>query len=83
MMKAKYDEDLMNNFISSKFEDEGLEIKLIKNFLKKNRTIEKQKKLNISEKQLFDKIIHKLVNQGFGYETSKKVLYRLISDGNI
>ena len=83
MMKAKYDEDIMNEFISSKFDDEELEIKLIENFLKKNRTIEKQKKLIISEKQLFDKIIYKLVNQGFGFETSKKVLNRIISDGNI
>ena len=39
--------------------------------------------LNISEKQLFDKIIYKLINQGFSYETSRKVLEKMISNGNI
>ena len=79
----KYNDELIRNFLIDKFRDDELEIKLIKNFLKKNKTVEKQKKLNISEKQLFDKIIYKLINQGFSYETSRKVLEKMISNGNI
>ena len=45
-------------------------MKLIKNYLKKSKIIEKQKKLNISEKQLFDNILRKLINQGFNYYES-------------
>ena len=55
---------------------------LIRNYLKRTKLIEKQKKLNISEKQLFDKIIKKLANQGFGYEQSKRILNNIIFDGN-
>ena len=50
--------------------DETLNQTLLINYLNKSNIVEKQKKLNISDKQLFDKILSKLAQQGFEYEDS-------------
>ncbi len=81
--KSEFDNTLVNDFLDSKLKDENLEKTLIKNYLKRSKLYEKQKKLNISDKQLFDKIMYKLSYQGFDYEESKKILSNIISDGNL
>ena len=82
IFKAMFDNILVKNFLEKKLNDKDLESTLIENYLKKSKILEKKKKLNISDKQLFDKIMYKLSYQGFDYEESKKILNKIISDGN-
>ena len=82
ILNYKFQKSLITSYLNSKLNDIDLEQLLIRNYLKKTKLVEKQKKLNISEKQLFDKIIKKLANQGFGYEQSKRILNNIIFDGN-
>ena len=77
-LSAKFDKDKANLFLKKKFEDEKLKQTLLINYLNKSKILEKQKKLNISEKQLFDKILSKLSQQGFEYEDSIKILNKII-----
>ena len=65
-------------FLKKKFEDEKLKQTLLINYLNKSKIVEKQKKLNISDKQLFDKILSKLSQQGFEYEDSIKILNKIM-----
>ena len=77
-LSAKFDRDKVNLFLKKKFEDEKLKQTLLINYLNKSKIVEKQKKLNISDKQLFDKILSKLSQQGFEYEDSIKILNKIM-----
>ena len=77
-LSAKFNRDKANLFLKKKFNDETLNQTLLINYLNKSNIIEKQKKLNISDKQLFDKILSKLVQQGFEYEDSVKILQKIM-----
>ena len=77
-LSAKFDRDKANLFLKKKFKDETLKQTLLLNYLNKSKIVEKQKKLNISDKQLFDKILSKLSQQGFEYEDSIKILNKII-----
>ena len=74
ILNLKFDDELVRNFFHEKLENKDIDEQLILNYLKKNRLIEKQKKLNISEKQVFDKILKKLSYQGFDFDSSKRIL---------
>ena len=78
LLSAKFNRDKANLFLKRKFNDETLNQTLLINYLNKSNIIEKQKKLNISDKQLFDKILSKLSQQGFEYEDSIKILNKII-----
>ena len=75
---AKFDRDKANLFLKKKFMDKTLNQTLLINYLNKSNIIEKQKKLNISDKQLFDKILSKLSQQGFEYEDSINILNKIM-----
>ena len=77
-LSAKFNRDKANLFLKKKFKDETLKQTLLINYLNKSNIVEKQKKLNISDKQLFDKILLKLSQQGFEYEDSIKILNKII-----
>ena len=77
-LSAKFDRDKANLFLKKKFEDEKLKQTLLINYLNKSKILEKQKKLNISDKQLFDKILSKLSQQGFEYEESINILNKIM-----
>ena len=77
-LSAKFDKDKANLFLKKKFEDEKLKQTLLINYLNKSKIVEKQKKLNISDKQLFDKILSKLSQQGFEYEDSINILNKIM-----
>ena len=77
-LSAKFDRDKANLFLKKKFMDETLNQTLLINYLNKSNIVEKQKKLNISDKQLFDKILLKLSQQGFEYEDSIKILNKIM-----
>ena len=77
-LSAKFNRDKANLFLKEKFNDEKLNQTLLMNYLNKSNIIEKQKKLNISDKQLFDKILSKLSQQGFEYEDSIKILNKIM-----
>ena len=81
LKEAKFNNILLSNFLETKFNNQEFSELLIINYLKKSKIIEKQKKLNIPQNQLFDKVLKKLAIQGFDYENSFKILQRLISDG--
>ena len=72
---------MLSNFLETKFNNQEFSELLITNYLKKSKIIEKQKKLNIPQNQLFDKVLKKLAIQGFDYENSFKILQKLISNG--
>jgi SOS response regulatory protein OraA/RecX len=76
---AKFEKDLVNKIINTRMLENDLTQILIENYLKKSKIIEKQKKTDMSDKQLFDKIITKLAKQGFDYYDSKKILTKIIS----
>ena len=78
LLSAKFNRDKANLFLKKKFNDETLNQTLLINYLNKSNIIEKQKKLNISDKQLFDKILSKLSQQGFEYEDSIKILNKIM-----
>ena len=78
LLSAKFNRDKANLFLKKKFEDETLKQTLLINYLNKSKIVEKQKKLNISDKQLFDKILSKLSQQGFEYEDSIKILNKIM-----
>ena len=77
-LSAKFDRDKTNLFLKKKFEDEKLKQTLLINYLNKSKILEKQKKLNISDKQLFDKVLSKLSQQGFEYEDSINILNKIM-----
>ena len=77
-LSAKFNRDKANLFLKKKFNDETLNQTLLINYLKKSNIIEKQKKLNISDKQLFDKVLSKLSQQGFEYEDSINILNKIM-----
>ena len=78
LLSAKFNRDKANLFLKKKFNDETLNQTLLINYLNKSNIIEKQKKLNISDKQLFDKILSKLSQQGFEYEDSINILNKIM-----
>ena len=75
---AKFNRVTTDLFLKKKFQDQQLNQTLLINYLNKSNIVEKQKKLNISDKQLFDKILSKLIQQGFEYEDSIRVLNKII-----
>ena len=75
---AKFNIDKADLFLKKKFKDQTLTQTLLINYLNKSNIVEKQKKLNISDKQLFDKILSKLAQQGFEYEDSVKILNKIM-----
>ena len=75
---ARFDKHKADLFLKKKFNDQTLTQTLLINYLNKSNIIEKQKKLNISDKQLFDKVLSKLAQQGFEYEDSVKILHKKI-----
>ena len=75
---AKFDRDKANLFLKKKFMDKTLNQTLLINYLNKSNIVEKQKKLNISDKQLFDKVLSKLSQQGFEYEDSINILNKIM-----
>ncbi len=75
---AKFNKDKVDLFLKKKFNDQTLTQTLLINYLNKTNIIKKQKKLNISDKQLFDKILSKLAQQGFEYEDSIEILNKII-----
>ena len=77
-LSVKFNRDKVNLFLKKKFEDEKLKQTLLINYLNKSKILEKQKKLNISDKQLFDKILSKLAQQGFEYEDSINILNKIM-----
>ncbi len=78
ILNSKFNDSLIADFFRDELTNENLDELLIKNYLNRTRIIEKQKKLNISDKQLFDKMLIKLTNQGFNYENSRKILKKFI-----
>ncbi len=83
ILAAKFDDQISSEFLKKRFSDDQLNKTLLENYIRKSRILEKQKKLNISEKELFDKMLNKLAQEGFDYEDSIKILKKIISDGNI
>ena len=77
-LSAEFNRDKADLFLKKKFNDQSLNQTLLINYLNKSKIIEKQKKLNISDKQLFDKILSKLSQQGFEYEDSIKILNKIM-----
>ena len=82
IINAQFDNEIASQFITHKFSEENLNELLLRNYLKKSKIIDKQKKLNLTETQLFDKVLSKLIQQGFDYEDSTKILKKLISYGD-
>ena len=77
-LSAKFDRDKANLFLKKKFMDETLNQTLLMNYLNKSNIVQKQKKLNISDKQLFDKVLSKLSQQGFEYEDAINILNKIM-----
>ncbi len=79
--KLNFNAELINKFLGTAFLNSNLDNILISNYIKKTNLLEKLKKLNIPEQELFDKVLKKLSYQGFGYEDSYKMLQKLLENG--
>ena len=78
IMGLGFDSNLIKNNLNTYLSSKNLEEKLIKNFLNRTKIIDKQKKLNISDIQLFDRIMLKLSYHGFDLELSRSMLKKII-----
>ena len=76
-----FKEEVINKFLKTTFLKNELDQILIHNYIKKTNLVEKLKKLNIPEQELFDKVLKKLSYQGFEYGDSYKILQKLIVNG--
>ena len=83
IFNAQFDNETASEFLKNKFNEENLNELLLRNYLNKSKIIEKQKKLSLTETQLFDKVLNKLIQQGFDYEDTTKILKKIITHGNI
>ena len=71
LVKDQFEEDLLTKKFSEINNDNDLEFVLIENFLKK-KSLFNLKKKNLPKKDYFDKILIKLLQQGFNAEICKK-----------
>ena len=71
---AQFDNETASTFLTNKFNEENLNELLLRNYLNKSKIIEKQKKLSLTETQLFDKVLINLFNKVSIMKTQQKYL---------
>ena len=79
LVKNKFHEELISKELKSLNSNNSLKESLVKRFIEKKIKLSKYKNGELTNSQIFDKIIKSLVQNGFDYEFSKNILHRYLS----
>ena len=79
LVKNKFHEELISKELKSLNSNNSLNESLVKRFIEKKIKLSKYKNGELTNSQIFDKIIKSLVQNGFDYEFSKNILNRYLS----
>lgn len=79
LVKNKFHEDLISKELKSLDSDNTLKESLVKRFIEKKIKLSKYKNSELTNSQIFDKLIRSLVQNGFDYEFSKNILHRYLN----
>ena len=78
LFKDKFNEELISKELKSLNGDNSLKESLVIKFIEKKIKLSKYKNGELTNSQIFDKIIKSLVQNGFDYEFSKNILHRYL-----
>ena len=79
LVKNKFHEELISKELKSLNSNNSLNESLVKRFIEKKIKLSKYKNGELTNSQIFDKLIKSLVQNGFDYEFSKNILNRYLS----
>ena len=79
LVKNKFHEELISKELRSLDSNSSLKESLIERFIEKKIKLSKYKNGELTNNQIFDKLIKSLVQNGFDYECSKNILHRYLS----
>ena len=79
LVKNKFHEELISKELKSLDSNNSLKESLVKRFIEKKIKLSKYKNSELTNSQIFDKLIRSLVQNGFDYEFSKNILHRYLS----
>ena len=79
LVKNKFHQELISKELKSLDSNNSLKESLVKKFIEKKIKLSKYKNGELTNSQIFDKIIKSLVQNGFDYELSKNILHRYLS----
>ena len=78
LVKNKFQEELISKELKSLNSNNSLKETLVIKFIEKKIKLSKYKNGELTNNQIFDKIIKSLVQNGFDYEFSKDILHRYL-----
>ena len=78
LVKNKFHEELISKELKSLNSNNSLKETLVRRFIEKKIKLSKYKNGELTNNQIFDKIIKSLVQNGFDYEFSKNILQRYL-----
>ena len=78
LVKNKFQEELISKELKSLNSNNSLKETLVIKFIEKKIKLSKYKNGELTNNQIFDKIIKSLVQNGFDYEFSKNILQRYL-----
>ena len=79
LVKNKFNEELITKELKSLNNDSSLKESLVERFIEKKIKLSKYQNSELTNNQIFDKLIKSLVQNGFDYELSKDILHRYLS----
>jgi len=79
LVKNKFHEELISKELKSLDGNNSLKESLVKRFIEKKIKLSKYKNSELTNSQIFDKLIRSLVQNGFDYEFSKNILHRYLN----
>jgi len=79
LVKNKFHQELISKELKSLDSNNSLKESLVKKFIEKKIKLSKYKNSELTNSQMFDKLIKSLVQNGFDYEFSKNILHRYLN----
>ena len=79
LVKNKFHEELISKELKSLYSNNSLNESLVKRFIEKKIRLSKYKNGELTNSQIFDKLIKSLVQNGFDYEFSRNILHRYLN----
>lgn len=79
LVKNKFHEELISKELKILDSNNSLKESLVKRFIEKKIKLSKYKNSELTNSQIFDKLIRSLVQNGFDYEFSKNILHRYLN----
>ena len=79
LVKNKFHQELISKELKSLDSNNSLKESLVKKFIEKKIKLSKYKNGELTNSQIFDKLIKSLVQNGFDYEFSRNILHRYLN----